>query len=131
MVLAIDSLKKVKKYLVKIISNDYLEAVIHFKTHFIIILNTNKSEDKKEKFIIIDESEIDDGDEYKIQFKKDTFTNEDTSIYHLSSLMTFSEFDLKQINSIFESYKKFKTTDDAILIENRNYGDETVEVLLR
>lgn len=130
-VLAIDSLKKVKKYLGKIISNDYLEAVIHFKTHFILILNTNKSEDKKEKFIIIDESEIDDGDEYKIQFKKDTFTNEDTSIYHLSSLMTFSEFDLKQINNIFESYKKFKTTDDAILIENRDYGDEVVEVLLR
>lgn len=129
-VMAIDSIEKVEKFLDKIIANDNLESIIHFKTHYILILNTGKSDDKKGKFLLIDEGEIDDGDENKILEKRELFKNSHYYLFQKICSAEFSEMDLKKMENICELYKEFETTDDSILIENKDYDGETIEVLI-
>ena len=117
-VFALDTLHEVYNYLNELVENDYLEALIRFKSYFIIVINTNKNESKKDKFIYINESAFQDT---KPLFgNNDRFANSSLNLSNKNS-RKLKEGDLEQMDRVFNSYKKFKGSENSKVVKNSEY----------
>ena len=114
-----------------IVNNDCLDAFICFSTHYVLILNPNKSENKKGKFLFIDKS---DAGEDPIKFgrprQSDLFSNYQFYLFNTQSALTLTELDKKYMEDIIELYRKYEDSDFSIIIENEDFDEETLELLL-
>ena len=117
-VFALDTLSEVYNQLNELVENDYLESLIRFKSYFIIIINTNKSEFKRGKFIYINESGLQDT---KSLFNDiDRFANYKLNFDNNGS-KKLKEGDLEQMDRVLNSYKKFKGSENSKIVENSEY----------
>lgn len=117
-VFAVDTLHEVYNFLNELIEKDYLESLIRFKSYFIIVINTNKRESKKDKFLYINESTFQDT---KPLFgNNDRFANSSLNLSNKNS-RKLKEGDLEQMDRVFNSYKKFKGSENSKVIKNSEY----------
>ena len=129
-VLAIDKIDFIKEYLARIIRKDFLESLVSFSTHHILILNSSKSESRKGKFLFIDKSDILEEDGYKSRYQRDIYENDQFDLFNKDSSMQLSEFDSAKMDDALNLYQRFEDSYHSVLIRNEDYNDETLELLL-
>lgn len=130
-VLAFKDIEDILKTIRNIIKNDHLDAFISFSTHYILILNPNKSESKKGKFLFVDKSDVEE--EYKIigrSRQSDLYSNYQFYLFNTKSAIRLSEFEKNKIKAIIELYEKYEDSDFSIIIENEDFNLDTLELLL-
>lgn len=130
-VLAFKGIDDILETIRKIVNNDCLEAFICFSTHHIMILNPKKSEKKKGKFLFVDRSDVQE--EERIlgrSYQSDLYSNYQFYLFNTGSAMELSEFDKNQMKTIVELYEKFEDSDFSIIIENEDFNQDTLELLL-
>lgn len=130
-VLAFKGIGDILETIRKIIKDDCLEAFIRFSTHNILILNPNKSESKKEKFLFIDKG---DGGEDPIKLgrsrQSDLYSNYQFHLFNTQSAMELTKFDRNNMKAIIELYEKYENSDFSIIIENEDFNQDILELLL-
>ena len=130
-VLAFRSIDDILKTIRKIIENDNLEAFIRFSTHYIIILNPAKLENKKGCFLFIDKS---DAAEEKRIFgrtrQSDIYSNYQFELINTPSALSLIELDKRSMKDIIRIYRKYEDGDFSIIIRNEDFNLDTMELLL-
>ena len=129
-VLAFKTIDDIITPFVKIIEKDILEAIIYFSTHYILILNPEKSDGKKGKFLFIDKSDVEE--EYKVigrSRQSDFYSNSQFELFNVNSAIKLSEFDKNNMKSIIELYKKYEDSDFSRIIKNKDFDYETITLL--
>ena len=117
-VFALDTLSEVYNYLNKLVENDYLELLVRFKSYFIIIINTNKNESKKGKFLYINECGLQD--EKPLFSNNDRFANSSFNLFYKMQNKV-NEDDLEQMNRVLKSYEQFNNSVNSKTVKNSEY----------
>ena len=129
-VLAIKTIDDIIMTLEKIIKNDLLEAIIYFSTHYILVLNSEKSEDKKGKFLFVDKSDSFEEDRIIGRSRQsDLYSNYEFDLFNIRSAIGLSEFDRNNMKTIIELYERYEDSDFSMIIKNKDFDMETVELL--
>ena len=117
-VFALDTLSEVYNYLNELVENDYLELLVRFKSYFIIIINTNKNESKKGKFLYINECGLQD--EKPLFSNNDRFANSSFNLFYKMKNKV-NEEDLKQMDRVLKSYEQFDNSVNSKTVKNSEY----------
>lgn len=129
LVIAVNSIDGFMNDLTEIVENDNLETIISFKNHYIIICNLNKSVDKRNKFLLIEQSQNESDDELKRE-NKQSFDNNFYERIWRGNWKTLSQSDREQMKIILDSYSSFNDSVNSILINNEDYDEEIIKLLL-
>ena len=114
----------------EIIANDNLESIISFKNHYIIIANLNKPEPKRGHFLLIDESDAETTDETVARENRQAFSNNEYDIFNAPHWKTLTDSDHAKMKAILKSYQAFEDSINSRLIENEDYDEEMMGILL-
>lgn len=130
-VLAFRSIEDILKTIRNIIENDNLEAFIRLSTHYILILNPAKSENKKGCFLFIDKSDV--AEEKRLigrTRQSDLYSNYQFELINNPSALSLIELDKMIMEAIIGMCQKYEDGDYSIIIRNDDLNLDTMELLL-
>lgn len=129
LVIALNSFDDFIGNLSQIVDHDNLEAIISFKYHYIIIANSDKPQSKIGHFLLIDESESGDTESIADE-NMEMFSNNMYDVFRAHHMKKLTEYDREKMKSILDSYAGFEASINSILIENDDYDEEMIRILL-
>lgn len=97
------------------ISTDYLESIITFHNYYILILNSNKEKNRKNKFLLVDYTLLDTEYVNKLKDPDEEFMRE---LGLIDPYIKKAVIDSKHMKTILEAYADFRNTDFSKVVNN-------------